>query len=76
MTNNEFLDDIERRGINGDVFTLEETKRLWELTGARIPPAEIRDLYMRNRVQHHVRIARRRLIELGTKRMKGAANKL
>lgn len=73
MTNKEFLDDVERRGINGDVFTAEETRRLWELMGCRIPPSDIREVYMRGGARRHVKTARKHLIELGTKRMKGAA---
>jgi hypothetical protein len=70
MTDSEFLDSIERRGINSDVFTEEEIHRLWTLAGRRIPIQTIHRRYMRNRANALVTEARKRFKDQAIKRIK------
>jgi len=65
VNNNQFLDDIERRAINGDVFHADEINHLRALAVGPVGHAfdVTEPMYMRGAAQQHVTAARKRLVE-------------
>lgn len=65
-----FLDDLEAR-IPLDDWTDEETERLWKLRGYRIPPAHIRQHYLRGDHQRAINEVRTKVVNAMVERLKG-----
>jgi hypothetical protein len=70
MNDHDFLHHmLSRANESPPMFTLDETLRLWQLIGCRIPPHSVRMHYMRGRIHEHVFVAQQRITNLVIERL-------